>query len=495
MAGTITHKWNGTILTVTSDSGTSSCDLKGAQGDMGIRGAQGAPGCITDTTGLILAEANNYYLKEQVDDAIGAAKEEVEDRVSALETNTTNSILALENTADNHNKRITNLEHRLSGAVFTTDSTIDYSKEVPEDVLTYAEVTRVGGMSHREDNTLKDAAVTQIRATGANLVNLSDCTENIVNYYYKDTPLNFQFESNTTYTVTMNYKVNSTNMTTLKLGIGYGSIGYQAGLTERSYPNLTSGTITMTFTTPTEWRFKPFAWVRLVRGDTAHTSNVDISNFMMCKGSVALPYEPYKESTLEIPTEVQALDGYGYGVNDTYCNYINWQPGNYIKTYNKNVKKQIFNKIQGFYSCLGGNSTKHYVKLGTIENGDFLLPHTNDHVYTLISNRYDATKAYNTARGLGGNSISVEASQNALGTGSILVYDETLQTEAAWNAKLATEPIEVVYVVNPIVTDISNLLPEDNFIEVTSGGVVVADNANKLAAPTTITYQTKEGTV
>ena len=44
MAGTITHRWNGTVLTITSDSGTSSADLKGAKGDDGIRGAQGAPG-------------------------------------------------------------------------------------------------------------------------------------------------------------------------------------------------------------------------------------------------------------------------------------------------------------------------------------------------------------------------------------------------------------------------------------------------------------------
>lgn len=44
MAGTITHYWDGTRLVITSDSGTSSCDLKGAQGDMGIRGPQGIPG-------------------------------------------------------------------------------------------------------------------------------------------------------------------------------------------------------------------------------------------------------------------------------------------------------------------------------------------------------------------------------------------------------------------------------------------------------------------
>ena len=44
MAGTITHEWQGTTLVITSDSGTSACDLKGSQGDMGIRGPQGAAG-------------------------------------------------------------------------------------------------------------------------------------------------------------------------------------------------------------------------------------------------------------------------------------------------------------------------------------------------------------------------------------------------------------------------------------------------------------------
>ncbi len=41
MAGTITHEWNGTVLTITSDSGTSSADLRGATG---MRGAQGPAG-------------------------------------------------------------------------------------------------------------------------------------------------------------------------------------------------------------------------------------------------------------------------------------------------------------------------------------------------------------------------------------------------------------------------------------------------------------------
>ena len=38
--GNIYHEWNGTTLIITSDSGTSSCDLKGRKGDIGIRGPQ-----------------------------------------------------------------------------------------------------------------------------------------------------------------------------------------------------------------------------------------------------------------------------------------------------------------------------------------------------------------------------------------------------------------------------------------------------------------------
>lgn len=51
MAGTITHSWKGTVLTIQSDSGVSSADLGGATG---CRGPQGRPGVVYDETGKIL---------------------------------------------------------------------------------------------------------------------------------------------------------------------------------------------------------------------------------------------------------------------------------------------------------------------------------------------------------------------------------------------------------------------------------------------------------
>lgn len=71
MAGTITHVWNGTVLTITTDSGTSSADLKGATGDDGIRGPQGPAGIIVGDTGNISLEG--YATKEYVDDAVANA--------------------------------------------------------------------------------------------------------------------------------------------------------------------------------------------------------------------------------------------------------------------------------------------------------------------------------------------------------------------------------------------------------------------------------------
>ena len=45
----VTHSWNGTVLTITSASGTSSADLKGDTGPQGIQGPKGEQGVKGDT--------------------------------------------------------------------------------------------------------------------------------------------------------------------------------------------------------------------------------------------------------------------------------------------------------------------------------------------------------------------------------------------------------------------------------------------------------------
>ena len=95
----ITHSWNGTVLTITSDSGTSSCDLKGAKGDDGARGPQGKAGdCVaTDTAMLGGIPATEYatkgYVEEltanleppEIDLTAYATKIYVDDAISAID--------------------------------------------------------------------------------------------------------------------------------------------------------------------------------------------------------------------------------------------------------------------------------------------------------------------------------------------------------------------------------------------------------------------------
>ena len=68
MAGTITHSWNGSILTITSDSGTSSMDLKGPEGQRGIRGPQGATGFTIGADGTI--DTSNFATTDYVNYAV-----------------------------------------------------------------------------------------------------------------------------------------------------------------------------------------------------------------------------------------------------------------------------------------------------------------------------------------------------------------------------------------------------------------------------------------
>lgn len=62
MAGTITHSWKGTVLTITSDAGTSSMDLAGATG---CRGPQGRPGIIIDEKGRYIV--SDLVTQEELD--------------------------------------------------------------------------------------------------------------------------------------------------------------------------------------------------------------------------------------------------------------------------------------------------------------------------------------------------------------------------------------------------------------------------------------------
>lgn len=91
MDGKIYHEWHGTILTITSDSGTSSMDLQGGKGDTGARGAQGRAGVIIGGDGTIdmTGYATETYVDEKLADISGSETQDLSDYYTKLETHQT----------------------------------------------------------------------------------------------------------------------------------------------------------------------------------------------------------------------------------------------------------------------------------------------------------------------------------------------------------------------------------------------------------------------
>ena len=67
MAGEVKHQWNGSILTVISDAGASSADLKGPKGDTGPRGPQGPGGVIYNDDGELIVDLSPYATMEELE--------------------------------------------------------------------------------------------------------------------------------------------------------------------------------------------------------------------------------------------------------------------------------------------------------------------------------------------------------------------------------------------------------------------------------------------
>lgn len=402
--------------------------------------------------------------------------------------------------ADRNDKRITNLEKRLDASLFVTDDSVAYSKIVPEAALPYAEISKIGGMSHpdAETNTLKVAKTTVIKSIGVNLANIQDRTETVKNSYYVDTQLGIRLDANSKYTISMDYEVVSTSATALSLGVGYGENAFQAGIFDKPYPNLTSGTLVVTITTPTKWLHSNKAWVRLVRGATPHNSTVKISNFMFVKGTV-LPssFVPYEESILSVPSDVQALDGYGRGVNGVYNNHIDLVE----KSFNRVVSRKVFDGTETFsfytnslgkpYACvMWAGLTGRLANTPCAVSPPFEYT-TDEGVingtsgYKVWAHNLDQYNAYHY--------ITIPVSDLGLTTSA--TSEEIRSAFKVWLADMYAKgtPYTIEWVLKEqIVTDISDILSDDNYIEVYKGGSVIAENNSGLAAPTTVTYQMKE---
>lgn len=380
-------------------------------------------------------------------------------------------------------KEVANLRANIPPEYFTTDSAVEYIKQVPAAALPFAEVQEVGGMTYAEDGTLQNAAVTALESVGVNILDISAA----LNSCLTD-------NGDGTYTITrktssdrfsaifpLYIPVNGRIYAYVEIVTSYdgfnGSIPLQIfgedGKTEIGAASLANNGSGFALANGSHY-------ARLYLNTNAPIGvPVTFRKPMVKYGTAGAPYAPYVKRTYPIPAEAQALDGWGEGISADCHNRIDWEKKQYrqevwsiridgSEAWNKSAASNIFQA----YTPLSMNAGDTKSAPAIVSNGYGFL-----HWYTAD----ESAKPYFRI-GLNSNQLWIEAT-----------LDQFASTDA-WKAYLSANPVEIVYpLAEPIVTDLPNL-PDDTFIAVEGGGTITAVNEHGLAAPTKIEYQLKEVT-
>lgn len=186
-------------------------------------------------------------------------------------------------------------------------------------------------------------------------------------------------------------------------------------------------------------------------------------------------YIPYTETFVPIPAEVQALDGYGEGLSADCCNYIDWDEMQFIKK----VGKVDMGTLAWSYSSSTGCLSSSILPVASAikASGKCIA-------YSVVPKDY---------RDLESGEMIVR--DPAYSSSAILVVKDSYYTDGE-TFKAAMSGVMLYYeLATPEITNISDILPADNYIEVEGGGTIIAVNEYEYAVPTEITYQIKESTL
>ncbi len=363
----------------------------------------------------------------------------------------------------------------LYGERYTVDDAVAHVKDVPGDALPYAEVGEVGGMTYRVNvgteadpvYELRSAPVTEVESVGRNLLPYpyaqSSTTNNGITYTVNDDgsvvangtavtgknaviylARNITFPAGTYIFVYNDLPYASGSLVVLKNGVWLTDV-------DRSYViTIESGDVITIY-------------LQLNGGVSA--TNLLIKP-RINKGTTALPYTPYQRHTLPIPEAVQALDGYGWGVNADCYNYIDWEKKQFVKR----VERVDMGTTNPVY-----NKDLYLFALTLPEPAKPRTVNALSKVYTVTGNT-DLSQIYNLTFNIGSNGASI--------------YIKDLAYADATAFKAALSGVMLYYeLAEPIITDISDILPADNILPVEAGGTITAVNEYGYAVPSTITYQ------
>jgi hypothetical protein len=368
--------------------------------------------------------------------------------------------LELENLVDFQNQldALTARVYRLEANVFVkqTDTSVMYIKTVPSNSLEYAILDSVGGMSYKCEQLL-------------NISDVAETTINGVTYSVKDGVVTLNG------TATSSFNLLLFEIDNLTIGTTYTYNGFVTN--SNPFNNLrlsrdgnTTYVTTLTYQSGDVVRLQAFI-------NSGSTFNNAIAKPMLVSGSTApTKWQPYFDfegirdsavtsvvgaETKVIPSEVQALEGYGWGINDTCYNYIDYE-------------RKVF--VQ---------------KVGRVDLGTLTFTKTALWYESVVSNL-----KYVTSNTQLGNAIATNYTiRIAQGMSSASAYELAIDTA---NIKIKTDdsleesPSGYLYyeLATPVETDISQYI-DDGYINVEGGGTITFNNEYEQDVPSVVTYLVK----
>lgn len=207
----------------------------------------------------------------------------------------------------------------------------------------------------------------------------------------------------------------------------------------------------------------PYAQVTKIGGNTVRTSGVTVEpvfvSALVSEGANGIL------DTLNIPEESRPA----HGISKDACDYIEWKADGTRKK----------------YECIGYATPPTIAKVHTRSNG---IPYITFTVSDVKENTKILSSFENYHTG-----IYTDNDMSIYYSGGGFVVNDSRFTSVEEANRILNGLVVYYELATPIVTDISNILPADNFIKVEGGGTITAVNEYGNSAPTTINYMVDIG--
>lgn len=369
-----------------------------------------------------------------------------------------------ENTAEIANVKLTDkeLQRRVDALYsigqgvthkFETDSETAYQKAVPTGGKLMS-VKSIGGHSEVIDGEIVSAGVTEVVEQGRNLFDVEKCAA--LGLYYG-------FEIDTNKTLQIALKDEKTCPTNVSFGIVY-----VHGNTMANWL-ITSNGVRETITNSRDMTDSTQIMVACYPGNKETMQSIaDAFDIMLVDGiykSDTMPaYAPYHSNVYPIPETIRALPGYGWSAG-TARNYVDYENKRYVQCVSSvdlgTLAWSYRPKQQRFYAIADSITGKFSESFGIVPN--IVVAKYDIVCFNDITTKTDNMKA-----------SAVKTANDYITIRNTAYTDATAFKQAMQGVMLYYE------LETPIVTDISDLIPDDFLrnVEVEAGGSITFRSSN-----------------